>query len=233
MNAIKRLIWPWLFLTVAIFGCGGGDGNPGRCSGSPVYCAEYAPSSAIGSAAQSGLFSVSGTGDAVFDIPVGVTRVHIQATYTGSTSNFIVAMAGSTAVNVIIGSTHDPVAFDGTYLLAGGGAVQITKSAGVAWTFTEVPVTSVAVTSSMFLKVGSNDAVFDIPARQTKIRIQGTYAGATSSFIVNIAGSNVVNAIIGTSKSPSSFDATYLLPTGGTVAITFSNGVDWTFTEVP
>ena len=84
----------------------------------------------------------------------------------------------------------------------------------------------------MFTKSGSGDTVFDIPARVTRIRVSGTFTGATSNFIVKVAGSNIVNVIIGTSKNPAGFEGTYVLVGGGTVEITSSTGVSWIFTEV-
>lgn len=86
------------------------------------------------------IFSRSGTGDTVFDIPSHVTRVRIQATYPGFCQNFAVQIAGRLVVNVILGtcSVADARIFDGTYLITGGGTVQITIATGVNWTVSEV-----------------------------------------------------------------------------------------------
>lgn len=144
---MKIFIWvcilsPLLFL----LGCGGGGGNPGECSGSPVYCAEFSSTggasntgTAGGGSTQAGLYSKTGIGDAVFTIPANVTRIRIQGSYTGDVSNFVVSVAGSLLVNETIGTSRSPSFFEGTYLVAGGSAVEITKSNGVAWTFTGVP----------------------------------------------------------------------------------------------
>jgi len=83
-----------------------------------------------------------------------------------------------------------------------------------------------------FTKMGSGDTVFELPARSIRIRIQGTYQGTSTNFIVGVAGLNVVNEIIGTGRSPQSFDGTYDFPNGGKVEITNSSGVAWEFTEV-
>lgn len=238
---MKNLIWACILAPVLLLlGCGGGGGNPGKCSGSPVYCAEFASTdsgtntnSTDTGSTQAGLFSITGTGDTVFEIPTKVTRIRIQGSFSGTSSNFIVQIAGKGVVNEIIGTSRNPVNFDGTYLLVGGGTVEITQSAGVNWTFTEIPADNTTTTSGYFSKTGMGDTVFDLPTQVVKIRIQGSYSGASSNFIVRIAGKGVVNEIIGTARVPATFEGTYLLAAGGTVEITNSAGVDWTFTEVP
>lgn len=83
------------------------------------------------------LWTQSGTGDNVFDIPQYVPRVRITGDYTRSSSNFIVYVAGKLTVNELIGTSWGSTHFEGTYLVT-AGAVQIQSSSGVAWTFTEV-----------------------------------------------------------------------------------------------
>jgi hypothetical protein len=84
------------------------------------------------------VFTRAGTGDTVFDIPSHVTRIQITGAYNANSSNFIVRIAGSTVVNELLGTGWNQTFFQGTYLIAGGGTVQIVSSSGVAWTFTEV-----------------------------------------------------------------------------------------------
>lgn len=86
------------------------------------------------------IFTKSGTGDSVFDMPTTVKRVRIQGTPTTSCQNFIVHIgSGVSVVNVILGtcSVADARTLDGTYLTT-GGVVSITSSTGIQWTFTEV-----------------------------------------------------------------------------------------------
>jgi len=83
------------------------------------------------------LYTASGTGDTVFDIPVGVKRIKITGSYTSRGSNFVVWIAGRLIVNVIIGTSYPSTTHEGTYLI-NGGVVEIQSSSGVAWTFTEV-----------------------------------------------------------------------------------------------
>ena len=121
-------------------------GNPGTYSGNPQYCADAAgtgggtPNPEAGGGSVVGLFTKSGTGDTVFDLPTRVTRIHIEGTFTGRSSSFIVRIGGnSTVVNDILGTAIQRTGFAGTYFIAGGGAVEITRSTGALWTFTEIP----------------------------------------------------------------------------------------------
>ena len=86
------------------------------------------------------IFTKSGVGDTVFDMPTYVTRLRITGAPASSCQNFIVHIAGRSVVNVILGtcSVADTRTHDGTYAIAGGGQVEIVSSSGVSWTFTEV-----------------------------------------------------------------------------------------------
>lgn len=84
------------------------------------------------------IFTVSGTGNNVFDMPTYVTRVHIVGRLlSGSSSNFIVNIAGRLVVNDLLGNSFGTLVSDGTYVTT-GGTVVITNSTNVGWTFTEV-----------------------------------------------------------------------------------------------
>jgi hypothetical protein len=142
---MKNSLWTCILITIFLVGCGGGGGNPGTCSGSAIYCAENvagaggaATPGTTGGSTSTDLFTKSGSGDAVFDIPARVTRIRIQGTSNATISTFFVDIAGKSVVIASLGTTQNPVAFDGTYVLAGGGTVAITGSNGVSWTFTEV-----------------------------------------------------------------------------------------------
>jgi hypothetical protein len=87
------------------------------------------------------IFTASGVGDTVFDMPVSVARIRIQAAPTTTCQNFVVRIAGrASLVNVILGtcSVADAKSLDSTYLTGGGGTVSITISTGVQWTITEI-----------------------------------------------------------------------------------------------
>ena len=87
------------------------------------------------------VWSYSGVGDDVFDMPTSVSRVKITGTYTGYSSNFIVYIGGDLTVNELLGTGWGQTNFSGTYVTT-GGVVQIEYSSGVSWSFTEVPVTA-------------------------------------------------------------------------------------------
>lgn len=221
-----------LGLAFALTGCGGGD-SPGRCLFGPSACETTNPViGGTGGTSPTTNFSQSGIGDTVFTLPASVGIVRIQATFSGTSSNFVVKVAENLIVNTIIGTTRNPSSHDGTYVVAAGGQVEISNSNGVSWT---VSSTTAGSTSSgqLFAKSGSGDLVFDLPARNSRYTITATYPGTSSNFVVNVNGSLIVNSIIGSSRIPVSFDGTYLLPSQGRVEITNSSGVVWQFLELP
>lgn len=87
-------------------------------------------------------WTTNGIGDNVIQLPPYVSRMRIDATYSGSCQNFVVRPVGGVSlVNVIIGTcsvadTRSP--FTGTYPVTGGAMIQITISTGVNWRFTEI-----------------------------------------------------------------------------------------------
>ena len=86
------------------------------------------------------LWSRTGTGDTVFDMPPYVARVHVTGLYTGQSSNFIVWInePRTLLVNELLGTSWGHATYDGTLPTHGGGVVSITSSTGVVWSFTEV-----------------------------------------------------------------------------------------------
>lgn len=90
-----------------------------------------------GGGSTSTAFTKTGTGDTTFDIPTTVTKVHVTASYDGTTANFIVGIAGKNVINEVIGSDEKPTSYDGTLTIT-GGTVVITRANGVKWSFTEV-----------------------------------------------------------------------------------------------
>jgi hypothetical protein len=86
------------------------------------------------------LWSVSGVGNAVFNMPSSVSRVRITGTFTGSSSNFVVFIDGRVFVHDIIGTSDTfggRTVSDGVYPTR-GGLVEVVISNGVSWTFTQV-----------------------------------------------------------------------------------------------
>ena len=86
------------------------------------------------------IWSNTGTGDMVFNMPADVARVHVVGTYAGHSSNFIVWInkPRTLLVNELLGTGWTSTVYDGTLLTGGGGVVSIEGSSGVVWTFTEV-----------------------------------------------------------------------------------------------
>ena len=87
------------------------------------------------------VFTQTGSGASVFDIPTRITRIKISGDYGGSCENFIVHIAGKTVVNEILGSCSVATTgshYEGTFLIAGGGVAEVLFSSGITWTFTEV-----------------------------------------------------------------------------------------------
>lgn len=78
-----------------------------------------------------------------------------------------------------------------------------------------------------FSQSGVGDSVFSLPPSVNIVRIQGTFPGSSSNFIVNISTNLVVNTIVGTRAFPQAHAGTYIVPAGGTVSITNSSGVSW------
>ena len=96
-------------------------------------------SSSAQSPPASGLFSKSGSGDQVFDLPSRSGRYRVTGAFPGTSSNFIVYVSGSLAINSIIGSSQSPTTFDGVYTLPINGRVETRNSSGVSWSFVELP----------------------------------------------------------------------------------------------
>lgn len=87
------------------------------------------------------LFSRSGSGATVFDMPTYITRVRVVGRYSGRCENFIVWVGGRLVVNDILGSCSvaDSQNYDGTHLLQGTtGVVEVREATAINWTITEI-----------------------------------------------------------------------------------------------
>lgn len=81
------------------------------------------------------LWTRSGGGNAVFEMPRYITRVRIFGRWSGGgTSNFIVRVGGSLEVNAIL---RDRNPYEGTHLVAGGTVEIVSSENIVEWRFTE------------------------------------------------------------------------------------------------
>jgi hypothetical protein len=92
-------------------------------------------------------WSKSGIGNAVFQMPLYVTRVNIVGVYTGVSASFVVHVGRCAIVEDLLGTGGLRTRSEGTYLVipAGNspprtdadGTVEIIDSPGVSWYFTE------------------------------------------------------------------------------------------------
>ena len=86
-------------------------------------------------------------------------------------------------------------------------------------------------TGPVWAYFGGGNTVFDMPTTISRVRVVGTYTGNSSNFIVRIGGRLVVNELVGRSWNQERYEGVHAT-TGGTVEITNSSGVQWSFTEV-
>jgi hypothetical protein len=93
------------------------------------------PFSAIGEYPPRPPFSRSGSGNTVFDMPPGVTRLLIRGRWTGrDNSNFIVHVGGRTVVNEILRTS---ITYEGVHAVS-GTTVEIVNSGAIEWSFQEI-----------------------------------------------------------------------------------------------
>jgi hypothetical protein len=86
------------------------------------------------------LWTASGTGADVFQMPTFVRRVQIAGRYSGRCENFIVRVGGRLVVNEILGTCSVATAgpnFSGVYAVS-GGTVEVSSSTGIEWRFDEL-----------------------------------------------------------------------------------------------
>lgn len=114
-------------------GCGGDCLTLGGCGDGAA-----SSSSAAGGTSATEIYRMTGVGDMVFRLPSTVSVIQIEARYDGTISNFIVLVAGDLKVNEIIGTQRVSTTYSGRVTVTPGGLVEITNSAGVAWSITEV-----------------------------------------------------------------------------------------------
>jgi hypothetical protein len=221
-----------LLLTSVMLACGDGE-YPGKSPFGSVNQSQSGGSdggASAGGSGGTGLFSRTGTGDDVFTLPATVNIIRVSGTYSGESQNFVVYANGDLVVNEIIGTTRTPATHEGVYVVNPGATVEIKGSSGVEWKVVSESSQSTA-SGAAFQKSGSGDTVFDLPARAATYRIQASYGGTSSNFVVHVGGQLVVNELLGTTWSASEFAGTYPLPASGRVEITRSSGVAWSFTE--
>jgi hypothetical protein len=151
----------------------------------------------------------------------GVSSATVRADGINNGRSTTTAADGSYTLSPLTAGTFN-VSFNAPFYVGVGQLVTLNSNQTLNQALTFIPVFSAS---------GVGDNVFTIPATVSRIRIMARYTGNSSNFVVRIAGSLVVNELIGTFWGTTTFDGTYLT-SGGTTAITNSSGVSWTFTEV-
>lgn len=149
-----------------------------------------------------------------------VTGMTGPSGYTSSWTSGTIA-PGSSQLSVIRFSPTAAQSYNGTV------TVQSDATSGTNTT----PISGSGL-RDVFRRTGSGDSVFDMPLDVSRIHIVGTYTGNTSNFIVKIGGRLIVNELLGTFWGQTRYDGTLLTGGGGTVSITNSSGVSWSFEEV-
>lgn len=119
-------------VALALVGCGGGS------STSPTPVGVAPPTTTTTTLPPAPLWTLSGHGNSVFDMPRSVARVHVVGVWSGrSTSNFIVWIGGRLVINEILRGTANNT-YDGIHLTNGGGVTQIENSNDITWSFEEI-----------------------------------------------------------------------------------------------
>ncbi len=114
-------------LGILLASCGGDSPSGPTAPPPPVATATPAPVP---------IWTNSGKGNTVFDMPARVTRVRIQGEWDRTnTSNFVVYVAGRLVVNEIL---RDSITYNGVHAIAGGGQTETRSSNQITWVFTEV-----------------------------------------------------------------------------------------------
>lgn len=104
-------------------------------NGNQTSGANTVPFRAIGEFPPRAPFSRSGSGNTVFDMPPGVTRLLIRGRWTGrDTSNFIVRVGGSLVVNEVLRTS---ITYEGVHAVS-GTVVEVTNSSAIEWSFQEI-----------------------------------------------------------------------------------------------
>lgn len=132
---------------------------------------------------------------------------------------------------------------DGRYTLSGltfaGFSVGVTapgfvaSSRGVPLSATTTTANFTLLPEALWSHSGTGNTVFTMPAYFARVRIVGSYTGFCENFIVRIGGRSALNEILGTCSiaSGTRYDGVHLTNGGGTVEITSSTGVSWSFVE--
>ena len=120
-----------------------------------------------------------------------------------------------------------------SFTLQAAAAGHITQNKSVDLTTTNQGIGFALVKPDpIFAMAGTGDTWFTIPAYVRRVRIQGSYSGFSSQFVVWINEFLAVNVLLGTDHESTTFDGTYYTCAPCVTEIEHSSGVSWAFTEV-
>jgi hypothetical protein len=110
---------------------------------------------------------------------------------------------------------------------AGGGSGGTVDTGGTGSTDGTGGTTDGNSVAQVFSRSGFGSASFQLPADVTRLRIRGSFDGATQVFIVRIGGTEVVHTLIGTAENPSVFNSDLTVRGGSTLEMVDADGISW------
>lgn len=131
MRSVVGKLFLAVVLSVSLTACGG------NCIG-PWGCEEVNEDTSSTSSGTTSSFTKTGSGDSLFTLPSTVSQISITASYTGLSQTFFVDVAGKSIVIEGLGTGWPSTDFYGEYVVTPGGLVEITDSAGVAWSISAI-----------------------------------------------------------------------------------------------
>lgn len=111
------------------------------------------------------------------------------------------------------------------------GFVGTSRGATLTQGQTSTTINFTLLPEALWTHGGAGNTVFTMPGYFTRVQIVGVYTGFSSNFIVRIGGRLVVNELLGRGWTSTTYSGIHLTNGGGTVEITNSAGVQWSFTE--
>lgn len=191
----------------------------------------------LGGALDFGAIQVGQSFNANFDIrntgnsPLTITSLSSPFANTNFAASFT---SGTIAAG---GSQTVTVRFSPTFAQTYSGTLTVNGDQTSGTNTININATGSLTGLPTFSKSGTGDTVFDLPKYGiSRLKVVGTYNQNSSNFIVKIDGRLLVNELLGTGWSQTRYEGTLLSgltsTSAGTIAITNSSGVAWSFEEV-
>ncbi len=203
--------------------CGGGSSPAAPSTATPTRVIVLGGNLSFGAVplntTATGLLTVGNTGNAT------LTFSSISAP-CGSMYN-----ASQTSGTVSAGQTVNvAVQFAPTAVQTCNGNITVTSDATSGINTISVSASGTLNGVPLFSKSGHGDTVFTLPAYVSRVHVTGHFVntGSNSNFIVDLNGRNILNEILRNAD----YSGDLLTTGGGTVQISSSGSIDWTFTEL-